>query len=420
MFCVAWLMILSLTFKAFRELRLDKDLEVIAFSVLAKLCGKTGHLPSSYLLPDKFDLSGKPYNSGGFSNVWKVSKSGEVTVAVKSLRILESDDKTRIRKRFCKEVAMWKNLYHPNILTLIGVPDTLEEGRFSMVSNWMVNGNIMDFVRAHASNHLKLLADAVEGLRYLHNASIVHGDLKGSNVLIANTNPVSACLADFGSMTVVDDPSLGMEAEETEVDGGTTPFMAPERLVPSRFGLDFRGSPTKEADIYAMAMVIYQVLTGTLPYGKRTGPEVVFQVMGGVKPPKPLNALEIGLSDELWELLDKCWQTKRQLRPQVNDVLSRVKSAASACGNLSPVGDATQRQEVSDSNFTEFDQSFPSHTCRMLTLCGVDDQGRLAGDSITRLPSHGSDASLTDSLFSKFSVASEVETFVTEENFLIW
>jgi serine/threonine protein kinase len=99
-------------------------------------------------------------------------------------------------QRFCKEVAMWKNLSHPNVLNLIGITDTLEDGRFSMVSEWMANGNIMEHVRAHAGNHLKLvgrnrvilrryllstfqLTGAIEGLRYLHNANIVHGDLKG-------------------------------------------------------------------------------------------------------------------------------------------------------------------------------------------------------------------------------------------------
>jgi len=90
---------------------------------------------------------------------------------------------------------MWKNLSHDNVLNLTGVPDTLEDGRFSMVSEWMSNGNIMEYVRDNASNHLKLvghnhvslyhllstlqLADAAEGLRYLHNANIIHGDLKG-------------------------------------------------------------------------------------------------------------------------------------------------------------------------------------------------------------------------------------------------
>lgn len=189
---------------------------------------------------------------------------------------------------------MWKNLSHPNVLNLIGVPDTLQDGRFSMVSDWMANGNIMAYVRANSGNHLKLvgynpmtrcikaylhlkLADAIEGLSYLHNADIVHGDLKGvglpvrisqiyphmivqANILITNTNPVSACLADFGFMTIVHDPSLGMESSASDAGGGTTPFMAPELLVPSKFGLR-KCIPTKEADIYAMAMVIYQVLS---------------------------------------------------------------------------------------------------------------------------------------------------------------
>ena len=91
---------------------------------------------------------------------------------------------------------MWKNLSHPNVLDLIGAPDTLDEGRFSMVSEWMDNGNITEYVRNNAGNHLKLvgyncatfcncslsafqIVDAVEGLKYLHGANIVHGDLKG-------------------------------------------------------------------------------------------------------------------------------------------------------------------------------------------------------------------------------------------------
>ena len=67
-----------------------------------------------------------------------------------------------------------------------------------MVSEWMANGNIVEYVRSKAGNHLKLvsfnriflcyslstlqLADAIEGLNYLHNADIVHGDLKGVSI----------------------------------------------------------------------------------------------------------------------------------------------------------------------------------------------------------------------------------------------
>ena len=104
--------------------------------------------------------------------------------------------RSRIVQHFCREVVLWKNLSHPNVLDLIGVPDTLEEGRLSMVSEWMGNHDIVKYVRANAGNHLKLvsynlvipcyhlpntpqLEGAIEGLAYLHRGHIVHGDLKG-------------------------------------------------------------------------------------------------------------------------------------------------------------------------------------------------------------------------------------------------
>jgi len=81
-----------------------------------------------------------------------------------------------------------------------------------------------------------------------------------ANILITNANPVTACLADFGFTTIVDGPSLGMESAMSAGGGGTIKFMAPELLAPSRFGLD-ECAPSKEADIYAIAMTIYQVCT---------------------------------------------------------------------------------------------------------------------------------------------------------------
>ena len=80
------------------------------------------------------------------------------------------------------------------------------------------------------------------------------------------------------------------------------------------------------------------MLTGTLPFGRIAGSEVVFKVVGGGKPSKPTDALELGLSDKVWELLEECWQSDRTARPSVKDVSSRVKVAASICGTLFPVG----------------------------------------------------------------------------------
>ena len=80
--------------------------------------------------------------------------------------------------------------------------------------------------------------------------------------------------------------------------------------------------------------------------------------MEGEKPTKPTNALELGLSDEVWSLLEGCWQADRTLRPSIEDVSGRINAAASVRGMLSPVGSVPLRHEDPDSEFNKFDGLF--------------------------------------------------------------
>ena len=83
--------------KAFRASRLETELRSIAFGVLRRLCGRIGHLPNSYLLSDKFYLTGNPCASGPCADIRMGVLKGR-DVAVKSLRLSEVDDKVKIRK----------------------------------------------------------------------------------------------------------------------------------------------------------------------------------------------------------------------------------------------------------------------------------------------------------------------------------
>ena len=83
--------------KALQAARLDTKLRHHAFIFLRKLCGRIGHLPSSYLLSDKFDSSGIPRASDRFTEVRMGLFKGK-DVAVKTLRVSEVDDKVKIRK----------------------------------------------------------------------------------------------------------------------------------------------------------------------------------------------------------------------------------------------------------------------------------------------------------------------------------
>ena len=96
--------------------------------------------------------------------------------------------------------------------------------------------------------------------------------------------------------------------------------MAPEILHPTKFGLEKEVS-SKEGDVYALGMTVYQVLTGQIPFHPKREFEVIFAVVDGERPPKPENAEEIGMTETVWELLGECWKEDRVERPIVSEIL---------------------------------------------------------------------------------------------------
>ena len=159
---------------------------------------------------------------------------------------------------------------------------------------------------------------------------------------MSNDTSPRACLADFGFMTMVLNPGQPMSCS-AKLEGGTMMFMAPELLVPGKFGFA-ESIPTPETDIYAFGLVIYQVcehgcgyplftyifqvLTGELPFpGVRMG-EITWNVVQGVRPTKPKYASAIGLSDSLWSFVQRCWDGERKLRPKIAEVVSQLRRAA--------------------------------------------------------------------------------------------
>jgi len=228
--------------------------------------------------------------------------------------------------------VIWRHLRHPNILPLVGV--TLGQGRCSMVSNWMENGTINQFVKDNQdANRIDLLVDAVKGLMYMHDLHVVHGDLKGENVLINQDR--RACLADFGLSAIVSvdtdlDSTLSVANQRDSlmsfIQGGSYPWMSPELL-----DFDDEHRPTKESDVYALGMLIYEVLCGYAPFGDLANPVmIVVEVTKGVRPEKPEDAASFGFTDGLWEMLERCWSADKDARPTLGAVLSCLNEAASS------------------------------------------------------------------------------------------
>ena len=137
-------------------------------------------------------------------------------------------------------------------------------------------------------------------------------------------------LADFGFVRVTTISVRGSSEEQ-----GTVCFTAPELLFPTKFGLD-KGVPSKEADVYALGMMVYQVLTGKWPFYPRREAEVMHAIVFGERPPKPKNAEEIGMTEVVWDLLRECWREDRMTRPTIINILRKFCEIIGERGTTDP------------------------------------------------------------------------------------
>ncbi|KAF9786152.1 kinase-like domain-containing protein [Thelephora terrestris] len=262
--------------------------------LLYRTCGYYALLPRALQVQACYDRTSNALYRGGYADVWKGEHRGQ-DVAVKVIRMYSNDDLRRVINRFCKEVVMWRFLRHPNVLPLIGA--SMSENRFAMVSEWMPY-NMNQYVEEYPEvNRLELLAGVAQGLIYLHENGMVHGDLKGANILIDGSG--QARLADFGLVTIVSDPA-NLFFPSSCAQSGTVRWMSPELIDPDHCGFE-RSRPTKSSDCYALGMVIYETISGKLPYHEYTDLTVFLKVAKGERPRREASLFK----DSLWKMLER-------------------------------------------------------------------------------------------------------------------
>ncbi|KAJ6476179.1 kinase-like domain-containing protein, partial [Mycena sanguinolenta] len=230
--------------------------------LIRKVSEACDSLPSSLFITGVSECDENATFGGGYGDVYCASYGGK-RVALKRLRhFLRGSDLRRLRLKFCREALVWRDLHHPHILPFLGIDkDSFPEPSFCMVSPWMEHGTVIKYLERHGlANtgnciYIKIkLYEIAQGLQYLHARNIVHGDLRGANILI--NDDWSACLADFGLSSFSDSNS------STSARGGSLYWMAPELLDPDRFGYNFTRTPA--TDVYAFGCVCLEV---TLLFG---------------------------------------------------------------------------------------------------------------------------------------------------------
>lgn len=152
---------------------LDNKFRQRSVLLLSKICKAHSIMPTSYLLRLEFIRVERSRYHGGFADVYSGKYLG-LPVAIKHLRMnaRDSDRTFKVRpiilmhhlhppsiQRLCREVIGWKHLSHPNVLPLIGICVLADPRRFLILTEWMPNGNVIQYARFNPrANRLRLVS----------------------------------------------------------------------------------------------------------------------------------------------------------------------------------------------------------------------------------------------------------------------
>jgi eukaryotic-like serine/threonine-protein kinase len=215
--------------------------------------------PKGELISDRYRIEDR-LGSGGMSSVFRATDTIlERTVAVKILAEHLSDD-DRFVARFRREALAVAKLVHPNI---VQVYDTGNDGgQYYIVMEYVRGRSGAQLLQAEGKldpeTTVEIGVQACAGLDYAHRHGIIHRDVKPGNLMIiggpAGGGDMTVKLADFG---------IARASEQTRITQvgsvvGTAAYLAPEQA---------RGDEaTPSSDVYSLGVVLYQFLTGRLPY----------------------------------------------------------------------------------------------------------------------------------------------------------
>ncbi|KAF8123455.1 kinase-like domain-containing protein [Boletus edulis] len=271
---------------------------------------------------------------GAFGDVYKCrrhSSGSSSLVAVKSPRYFASEDPEKNQRKLelnnkilRRELGLLRRLEHSNIIPLLGV--TYGFGPIlAAILPWMENGTLHSFLKNKGQTlsiveRLNLVHGIGSGLEYLHSLLVFHGDLHSGNVLIdEEQNPR---ISDFGLSCTIGklQPGLSyLQGLSSTNNAGAVRCAAPERLSDCK--------PHPSADIYSFGCMMYEVLSGDVPWKEKNDFEVIALKLMAHKPPsRPIHP---AVEEEHWALMVKCWSSPKR-RPSAREVVIVVQTFSSS------------------------------------------------------------------------------------------
>ena len=271
---------------------------------------------------------------GGMGVVYEATQlSLNRTVALKLLAGQLGDD-AAFRERFRREGLLQAQIDHPNIVTVYEAGET-DEGLFLAMR--LVRGpNLKDMIVSReldAGRSLRILTPVADALDAAHAQGLIHRDIKPQNILVSGRD--HAYLADFGLTKAPGEKSLTKTGQFV----GTLDYISPEQI---------RGQgASKQSDVYALAAVLYECLSGVVPYPKDSEAAVLYAHMSEEPPslqearpelPSPLDAV---IRKAMSKTPEDRYHSATELMRAAEEAFSRKTRAA-----MTPPGPIEAPEEV--------------------------------------------------------------------------
>jgi serine/threonine-protein kinase len=245
-------------------------------------------MSAAEMIAGRYRLEGR-LGFGGMSTVHLAHDTRlERKVAVKLLAEHLAEDPTFV-SRFQREAQAAARLVHPNIVQIFDSGQDEASGQYFIVMEYIEGRSCAEILRdegwVEVPEAASIIEQACEGLHYAHRNGVVHRDVKPGNLLRSHDGEVK--LADFGIAKATEQSSI------TQVGSvlGTAAYLAPEQARGEEAG--------PRADLYALGVVAYQMISGRLPYEATSLTELALKQQQ--EEPEPLDTLVAAVNPELAE-----------------------------------------------------------------------------------------------------------------------
>ncbi len=297
------------------------------------------------LLNNRYQLLEK-LGSGGMSDVFRARDLMlERSVAIKVLHENYSDD-SAFQQRFRQEARAAANLSHPNIVTVHDFG--LDHGQLFIVMEYIPGKDLKTLLRQRGrfsvEESIPLMVQACAGIGYAHRAGLVHCDVKPHNMIV--TPDARLKVTDFGIARAL---STITPDEKADVVWGSPQYFAPEQAAGE--------APSPASDVYSLGVVLYEMLTGALPFNAPTSEELARMHLqeAPIPPSEYVPDIPPALEQIILKVLSKEPSARYRTADQLGRVLLRfgTQRDASSAPSLSLTPEAASTYQRSSEPQTE-------------------------------------------------------------------